>query len=102
LNIFFNCGIKRPYPNDCFLVQNLHTTFWQTKKKKEKTRKKLFSCNHRAKHQGFTFLAKMTKIGNKNKTVKKGGPVSSGITSSLDVPSLLRCVPMIRGREINS
>jgi hypothetical protein len=33
---FFNRGKKGHYPNDCLLVQNVHTTFWQSSEKKEK------------------------------------------------------------------
>jgi hypothetical protein len=35
------------------------------------------------KHQGFTFLAKETNISDKNKKVKKGGPVSTGLMPGL-------------------
>jgi hypothetical protein len=36
---FFNRGIKEHYPNDCLLVQNVHTMFWRRSGKKEEKKR---------------------------------------------------------------
>jgi hypothetical protein len=49
----------------------------------QKKQKKWVSC----KHQGFTFLAKETEIGDKKKVGKKGEPVTSGLIGEFSIAS---------------